>query len=279
MINYLFMTPQELMSRLAVCLKNGETVAQATVTGVKGSVPREIGAKMLVFPDGRSAGTIGGGRLEAQTIEDARKALRDGRCRQARYDLEPQSLGMYCEGSVEVFIDVFCDSLKLVILGGGHVGQKTGALASFLGVPYSVVDDREEFVSAERFPYARKVLQGAPSEALKALAVDEKTAIIIVTRCHGFDLRCLVAALSTPAFYIGMIGSRAKTRRLFDLCQRRGLSPETDTRVFAPIGLDLGGRAPEAIALSILAEIFKVKNKASAHSLKEIDAGLSLSRG
>lgn len=255
------------MARLAEGLKDGQSLALATVIGCKGSVPREIGAKMLVFPDGRIAGTIGGGRLESQVIEEAIKALGEGRCRQASYALEPQSLGMYCEGEVDVFIDVFSQPLKLAILGGGHVGQKVGALSSFLGIPHSVVDDREEFAAAERFPHARKIMQASPSEALKALGVDEKTAVVIVTRCHGFDLRCLIAALATPAFYIGMIGSRAKTNRLFDLCQRRGLSPESDPRVHAPIGLDLGGRSPEAIALSILAEIFKIKNQAGGLSL------------
>lgn len=261
------MTPAELIQALSERLAAGKPAALVTVTGFSGSVPREAGAKMLVFPDKAALGTIGGGRLEAQAIEDAALALADGRSRQASYELEPKALGMYCGGTAEVFIDVFAETLKLVILGGGHVGEKTAALAAFLGIPHWVADDRPEYASRSRFPRARGVLVAQPDAALHELGVDSRTAIAIVTRCHGFDLRCLVASLRTRAFYIGMIGSRTKTERLFDLCRRRDLEPGEDPRVHAPIGLDLGGATPEMIALSILAEILRVKNGASGASL------------
>ncbi len=240
--------------------------ALVTVTGGEGSAPREPGAKMLVLPDGRSEGTIGGGRLEAQAVEDAKAALEAGRSRAAAYELEPAALGMYCGGRVSIFIDVFAPALKLLVLGGGHVGQKTSELAAFLGIPHRVVDDRAEFAAPARFPGACEVRAADPASAAR-LGIDERTAVVIVTRCHGFDLRCLVAALGSPAFYVGMIGSRRKTARLFELCRRRGLEPE-DPRVHAPIGLDLGGRAPEAIALSILAEVMMVRNKTTGLPLR-----------
>ena len=263
------MRSDELVCALARRLGAGAPTALVTVTGSSGSAPRELGAKMLVFPDGSTLGTIGGGRLEAEAARDAARALEAGESRAAAYELEPKALGMYCGGTVEVFIDVYCDTLKLVVLGGGHVGEKTAALAAFLGVPSWVVDDREEYATRARFPAAREVLAMPPDQALKRLNVDESTAIAIVTRCHGFDLRCLTAALGTRAFYIGMIGSREKTRRLFDLCERRGLSPAEDARVHAPIGLDLGGRSPEAIALSILSEIYMRRHGRSAKPLRE----------
>jgi xanthine dehydrogenase accessory factor len=225
---------------------------------------------MLVFPDKRIAGTIGGGRLEAQAIDDAVRALTEGKPRAVTYELEPRALGMYCGGTVTVFIDVYCEALKLVILGGGHVGEKTAALAAFLGVPHWVVDDRAEFASRARFPTARDVIVGQPEAALKALGVDGKTAIAVVTRCHGSDLRCLTAALGTPAFYIGMIGSRAKVERLFALCERRGLSPAEDARVRAPIGLDLGGSRPEDIALSIMAEVMQAHHGAAGAPMSRV---------
>ncbi len=262
------MTPSELLQSLAARLSRGEALALVTVIGSSGSTPRELGAKMLVLPDGSTVGTIGGGRLEAQAAADAARALKDGTSRAASYELEPKALGMYCGGRVEVFIDVLCDALKLVILGGGHVGEKTAALAAFLGVPHWVVDDREEYASRARFPHAREVLVAPPDAALARLGVNEKTAIAVVTRCHGFDLRCLVAALRTPAFYVGMIGSEQKTRRLFALCERRDLFPAEDARVHAPIGLDLGGGSPEAIALSILAEIMMRRHGATGRSLR-----------
>lgn len=262
-------TPAELLDALSRRLAQGRGAALVTVTGSSGSAPREVGAKMLVLDDGEIVGTIGGGRLEAQCAQDAVAALKEGQPRRASYELEPRMLGMYCGGQVEVFIDVFSERLKLVILGGGHVAEKTAALAAFLGLPHWVIDDREAYATAARFPSARGVLLGPPDASLKGLSVDENTAVAIVTRCHGFDLRCLVAALGTKAFYVGMIGSATKTRRLFALCERRGLGPAEDPRVHAPIGLDLGGRSPEAIALSILSEILMVKHGASGLSLRQ----------
>ncbi len=266
------MTPSDLAKLLSERCSAGLPTALVTVTGFSGSAPREAGAKMLVFPDQRIAGTIGGGRLEAQAILDAAKALSEGKPRAVSYELEPRALGMYCGGTVEVFIDVFCESLKLVILGGGHVGEKTAALAAFLGVPHWVVDDREEFASRARFPTARQVVVGPPDAALKNLPVDKDAAIAVVTRCHGFDLRCLTAALATDAFYIGMIGSRTKVARLFSLCERRGLSPAEDPRVHAPIGLDLGGTRPEDIALSIMAEVTRARHGATGEPLSRLTA-------
>ncbi len=259
----------ELLRALSDALASGRPAALVTVTGFSGSVPREIGAKMVVFEDGSFLGTIGGGRLEAQALADAAASIKEGRSRRAAYDLEPKALGMYCGGRAEVFIDVLAQTLRLVILGGGHVGEKTAQLAAFLRIPHWVVDDRPEYASRERFPCAREVVVAQPDEALRRLGVDQRTAVAIVTRCHGFDLRCLIAALKTPAFYVGMIGSATKRERLFALCQRRGLDPARDPRVRSPIGLDLGGRRPEDIALSIMAEITQLRHGATGRPLTE----------
>lgn len=269
------MTSVELLRALTEEAQAGRAAALVTVTGFSGSVPREIGAKMVVRADGSTLGTIGGGRLEAQAIEDARAALAAGAARAASYELEPKALGMYCGGRADVFIDVYQETLKLVILGGGHVGEQTAKLAAFLNIPHWVVDDRAEYASPSRFPSARETIVSQPDAALKRLGVDERTAVAIVTRCHGFDLRCLLAALKTPAFYVGMIGSRGKTERLFELCRRRGVDPSAQERVRAPIGLDLGGRTPELIALSILAEIVQRRHGATGRPLKDATERIS----
>src|SRR5262249_53211222 len=148
----------------------GKPAALLTVTGFSGSAPREIGAKMLVLADA-ALGTIGGGRLEAQAVEDARAALREGKPVSKTYELQPKELGMYCGGTVTVFIDVYVETTCLVILGGGHVGEKTAELAHFLGMPHYVVDDRPEYASRERFPHAREILVCQPHEALQRLKV------------------------------------------------------------------------------------------------------------
>ena len=264
------MTDAELFRALSEAASAGVPARLVTVVAFEGSVPREAGAKMAVFDD-RTLGTIGGGRLEAQAIEDARKAGES--CRKV-YDLEPKALGMYCGGRAEIFIDVVGRAAPLYILGGGHVAEKLAAMAAVLGMPHWVVDDRPEYAAPSRFPHARAVIVDQPDAALRRLAVGPDAAVAIVTRCHGFDLRCLLAALKTPAFYVGMIGSRAKAQRLFALCERRGLDPAADERVRAPIGLDLGGRRPEHIALSILAEITQLRHGATARPLKELTGSI-----
>jgi xanthine dehydrogenase accessory factor len=261
-------TDEELLRAVADAAAAGRPAALLTLTAFSGSVPREAGAKMAVFEDS-TLGTIGGGRFESEVIQDARACIEKGHGRSIRYELSPSALGMYCGGAAEVFIDVLSRRMTLVILGGGHVAEKLAELAAFLGVPHSVVDDRPEYAVAARFPRARQVLLAQPDEALRRLGVGPDTAVAVVTRCHGFDLRCLIAALKTPAFYVGMIGSREKTRRLFDLCLRRGLDPAAEDRVRAPIGLDLGGSRPEDIALSIMAEIAQLRHGASGRPLKE----------
>lgn len=263
------MLPVDILRRLSDAAAAGTPAALLTLTASTGSAPREIGAKMALLEDGTTYGTIGGGRLEAQALEDAKDALKAGRAVSKTYELEPKGLGMYCGGTATVFIDIYVSPTCLVILGGGHVGEKTAELAEFLGLPHYVVDDRPEYGTRARFPHAREILVAQPSEALKRLPVGANTAVAIVTRCHGFDLRCLIAALSSNAFYIGMIGSRTKTARLFELCRRRGLDPAADARVHAPIGLDLGGRRPEEIALSILAEITQLRHGATGKPLSE----------
>lgn len=262
------MTHPQLIARLHERLREGLPTALVTVTAAQGSAPREAGAKMLVLPEGSIEGTIGGGRLEAEVIRSAQAALAEGRSRAVSFELEPKTLGMYCGGKVDLFIDVYVAALKLVILGGGHVGKSVAEFSRFLGFPHSVIDDRPEFSRPEDYPQARAVLTAQPDAALKNVGIDPNTAVVIVTRCHGFDLRCLVAALQTSAFYVGMIGSRTKTERLLALCRRRGLDPDED-RVHAPIGLDLGGRRPEEIALSIFAEVLAVRHGATARPLKE----------
>lgn len=262
------MNPPELIAKLQERLACGLPTAVVTVTSVSGSAPRETGAKMLVFPDGAILGTIGGGRLEAEATLKAAAALAEGKPQAVSFDLEPKGLGMYCGGTVTLFIDVYASALKLIILGGGHIGEKTAELCAFLGLPHSLVDDRAEFSLPQDYPRALKVLTGQPDAALKSLSVDADTAVIIVTRCHGFDLKSLAAALQTPAFYVGMIGSRTKTDRLFELCRRRGLDPDQE-RVHAPIGLDLGAREPAGIALSILSEVLMVRNAATGLPLRE----------
>ncbi|MDD4004988.1 MAG: XdhC/CoxI family protein [Elusimicrobiaceae bacterium] len=259
------MIHETIYALLDRAIAQGRDAALVTIIGSQGSTPRETGAKMLVFADGETAGTVGGGKLESLCIESARAAIGTGECRRETFDLTASGIGMECAGRNEIFIEVFVSRIKLLILGGGHVGQKIAQAAALAGIGYSVADDRAEFANAANFPLARNIYV-EPPDTIAALA-DEKTCVVIVTRGHSLDQECLAAALKTPARYIGMIGSKQKVPGIFANLNKQGLHPETDPRVYSPVGLRLGGKTPGEIAISVLAEILMVcHNETGKHN-------------
>lgn len=273
------MTQAETYARIAELAAGGETFAVATVVATHRSAPREAGAKMIVFADRRIEGTVGGGPLEGQVILEAARLLAEGgeSCKLS-YELRPdvaESLGMKCGGDVEVFIEAVRPRSKLLILGGGHVGERTARVAVEAGLDVTVVDDREEFSAKDRFPGAREVRRvDLRAEPTGGVAIGPRDAIVIVTRCHELDEGCLEGALRTAARYVGLIGSRRKVATILrSIEQRTGMRPRQDSRLYAPIGLVLGDKTPGAIAVSIVAEVLKVLSGADGghHRLPLVD--------
>jgi xanthine dehydrogenase accessory factor len=265
-------TPRALVASLDAALARGEPVAVITVIDTAGSAPRELGAKMLVYADGSTDGTVGGGTLEARAIQEAIVALATGQPRKVRYNLGysgPRSIGMFCGGEVEVFVDVMRQPARIVLLGGGHVAERVAQTAQMAGFSHSIVDDRADYANRERFPDAEEVLVANPAEALGRLDVNASTYVIIVTRCHVQDMECLASALTTKAAYIGMIGSVTKVRQVYRRLARRHIDPGSDPRVHAPIGLALGTSEPSHIAISIMAEILKEIHGGTGASLRD----------
>jgi len=250
---------RNLIKMLSEAIDSGRSAAFVTVISVGGSTPREAGAKMLVYPDGSIEGTVGGGSIEAMTIKQAVECLKKGAGGKFVFDLKPGgNTGMICMGKMEVYIDVYKNALKVLILGGGHVGVKIAEACLLAGYPYIAADDRKEFANAERFPGALEIINEAPHKAVALAAPDKDTYVVIVTRGHALDRECLEAVMRTPAAYIGMIGSKDKVGEIFRLLGKKKLYPLKDPRVHSPVGLNLGGKTPGEIAVSVLAEIMKV---------------------
>lgn len=248
-------------------MESGRSAAVATVIASEGSSPRDAGAKMIVYGDGGTAGTVGGGRLEALTIKECLSAIEAGKPRKAVFDLEPDGAGMICRGRVEVFIEVHVRGLQVVILGAGHVGEAVAAVCATAGLPCVVADERAEFANELRFPRAARIILAEPHRAVGQAGIDDRTYVVIVTRGHEIDRRCLRAALKTPARYIGMIGSKSKVVETVAGLRKKGCRAD-DPRVFSPIGLDLGGKSPGEIAVSVVAEILKVRYGRSGGHLR-----------
>ncbi len=144
---------------------------------------------------------------------------------------------------------------RLIVVGGGHIGKAVADLASQLEFDVWVVDDREEFVSPERFPHASRRIAGSMDEILPTLDVTPDTYCLIVTRGHVHDARALYHLVNRPARYVGMIGSRRKIGLIFDDLVHEGIAEESLRRVYAPLGIDIGSRTVPEIAVSICAEL------------------------
>jgi xanthine dehydrogenase accessory factor len=168
-----------------------------------------------------------------------------------------------------VYVEPFLPRAVLIIVGGVHVAIPLTRFAKELGFGVVVVDPRAKFANRERFPEADEVLLEWPDEAFGHLEVDDTTYVVLLTHDPKIDEPTLVAALKTEAAYIGAIGSRGTHAARFERMQKWGVTPEELRRVYAPIGLDLGGRTPEETALSVIAEVVAVKNGRSGASLRE----------
>lgn len=259
---------KEVYSELARVLAKGERVALATVLNVSGSSPGKQGFKMLIYPDGRTLGTVGGGAIEARVIKDGRELLSRGESQVFHYDLAKDA-GMSCGGSAEIFIESVIGNPRLYIFGSGHVAMPVCQLAKTIGFSPVVLDDRSEFANAERFPWADEIRVGNFARMIEEITFDQNSYVVIVTRGHAFDQEVLHCCLLKPEQprYIGMIGSRAKVAKVFKQLEEAGISREMLATVHAPIGLPIGAETPAEIAVCILAEIIQVKNQNSTHDV------------
>jgi xanthine dehydrogenase accessory factor len=221
---------------------------------------------MLVFSDGRTVGTIGGGCYENDAFWKAREALTSGRQLLLHYELNDdfaQENGLVCGGQMDVHIDPLEPTPHLYILGAGHVGWHLGRLASDAGFRIHVVDDREKFANADRFPDAEEIWATPIPEWLDAADIPPGAFVVVVTRGHTHDLDAMRALAPRDLRYLGLIGSRAKVRRIYDMLVAEGVPLGSLERIRAPIGLDIGAVTPAEIAVSIMAELIAVRRGAA----------------
>lgn len=253
----------EVFAALGEALSRGEDVALVTIVRANGSTPQRVGAKMLVFADGRTVGTIGGGCYEHDAFWKAREALQRRRPMTVRYELSDDvaaDTGLICGGQMEVFIDPIEPSPALYIVGAGHVGRSLARLAREAGFELHVVDDRAAFANRERFPDAAEVIVDDIGAWLARAALPPSAYVVVVTRGHRYDLDALRALAPRPLRYLGLIGSRAKVARLYEaLLEEGAVSRDALARIHAPVGLDIGAVTPQEIAVAILAELIAVR--------------------
>ncbi|WP_420629557.1 XdhC family protein [Candidatus Leptofilum sp.] len=250
-----------IVQALLAAQQNGIPVVLATVIKARGSVPRHSGSKMLVYEDGRISGSIGGGEMESRVVNEALGALQDGRTRVLPYSLVEPSRGDpgVCGGEVEIYLEPYAPPATLLVVGCGHVGQAVAELGHFLGYRIVVTDDREALASPDVIPNADLHLPGSFANALAQSPINAQTYVIMVTRNVLVDREIVPQIIHSPARYIGMMGSSRRWAETKKLLMEDGLSAEDLARVQSPIGLEIQAETPEEIAVSIMAEIIKLR--------------------
>ena len=329
---------------------NDGSVIHCQVVETKGSTPQKAGARMLVFPDGRQVGTLGGGCVEAEVKRKAVRHFDDPTPRLHSFVLDHDYAwadGLICGGKMTVLTEApktpgyfatirdwlgsgdgftemiaidpertglplgdrmavqesrgrplrvrdspgeWPDSLAspealasrprpavrggvaylpnprhvtLVIVGAGHVGQAVAELAARTGFHVVVADDRPQYANAARFPAAKLIVADHFPVIWETLRnrIDEDSYVLVVTRGHGHDQEALANLVTTPAAYLGLIGSRRKIKMIFEALRAEGVDDDRLARVAAPVGLDIGSETVDEIAVSIVAELIALRNR------------------
>jgi xanthine dehydrogenase accessory factor len=253
----------------------GPPVAVATVLRAPDGATAEPGAKLLVRRDGSRLGGVGGGALEDAVARDCLAALTRLPRSNAEawfYRLDGTRTDRMQAGSdaIEVMIEVTEPPAALIVVGGGHVGQALAAIAALAGFSVTVLDDRDAFANAERFPTADRVVCGDVVAELRRLSIDSSTYVVCVSRGHKLDEIALREVISRGAGYVGMIGSMRRVSTVLTHLAREGCSREDLERVHTPIGLDIGAETPEEIAVSIVAEMIAVRRGGTGQRLSEV---------
>jgi xanthine dehydrogenase accessory factor len=252
----------DIFAEIAKLRKEGRRAALATIIQVQGSIPSYESSKILVRDDGSIVGTVGGGCVEAEVWSVAQDVMREEKPRRLHFNLNNQpeyDNGLICGGSLDIFVEPILATPTVYLMGGGHVSFCLSKVATLAGFDSIVIDDREAFANPQRFPEASETHSGPWQESFPRLKTNDFSYLVITTRGHKSDLECLRWALTVPARYVGMIGSKRKFIEMAKVLESEGVLAERLERVHSPVGLDLGALTPEEIAVAVVAEMIAVR--------------------
>jgi xanthine dehydrogenase accessory factor len=234
----------EFANEVVEAYEGGAPVALVNIMVAPEGSSLSVGNKLLVRENGSTQGSLGDEKLDSSSALRARELMAMGK---NDYVVE--------DSGVEYYIEAYTTPPTLVIAGGGHVSKALAPVAKSVGFRFFILDDREEFANEERFPEAEIVQVGDYDATLQDLPINANSFIVIATRGHRYDDSALASALKTPASYVGLLGSKRKTILIYEALLKRGFSLDDVRRTRSPIGLDIGARTPEEIAISVMAEI------------------------
>ena len=253
----------EIYKEIIKSLSKKRRSVLATVINTKTHTPRNVGAKMLTRDDGTTMGSIGGGNLELRIINNAKKLIETGKSQLMHFDLKSskdKNLDMMCGGEMDVFLEPIIPKHELFIFGGGHVAIPLSKLANLVGFDVYAIDDRKEYATKERFPEAKEVIHQDFKKVFEIIDIDSTSFIVIITARHSSDGKVLGNAVKTQAKYIGMMGSPKKREQIIRGLVEEGIPKDLFKKIYSPIGVPINAETPEEIAVSIVAEMIKVRN-------------------
>jgi xanthine dehydrogenase accessory factor len=250
-----------LSEELARISEQGRSAVLATIVEAEGNDRVEAGAKCLVIDGKIKANTIGDAHVLQAIVRDSAAILNDEKSKLVAIEI-PDG------GKLQVFFEVMLEPPKLIVVGAGHIAVPLVQIAKVLDFHVTVIDDRLLYANRERFPAADEVLVGDMAQMLKEMTLTASCYIVLITRGHKYDEPCLREILHSKAKYIGMIGSKRRIKACFQRFRdEEKIAEEVIERVYAPIGLDIATETPPEIALSILAEVIKIRRGGKAASL------------
>lgn len=258
-----------ILEKITNSIKLGQKVALVILTKSIGSTPRNSGSMMAVWENKTIFGSIGGGKIEHIVIDEAIDALNLGVGKSFTHELTPNGdLQMQCGGKVQGYIKVFNAKEKLIIVGGGHVGEKILHLGKFLGFHCEVIEDREEYKNKQELQIADKIIISDYKKAINEILIDENTYIVVVTKNHAGDIDFARTVINSKCKYLGVIGSVTKHKYVKKVLLQEGFDEKSINKIYGPIGLNISNQLPQEIAISILSEILLVKNQGSLEHKK-----------
>ena len=219
------------------------------------------GAKLFVREDGTTEGSLGSPEIESEAVGKALELMAYGK-----------NEYVVAQDGTEYFIEAYTTPPQLVLMGGGHVSKALAAVANTLGFRIFIIDDRAQFSNKERFPFAADTIVAGFDQGLNQVPVNKNTFILIASRGHRLDDVALEASVKSPAGYIGLIGSKRKTMLIYEELFTRGVSIDRIRQVRAPVGLNIGARTPEEIAISVTAEMLQFRLGGDGKPMKMEDS-------
>ncbi|MDB4945394.1 MAG: Xanthine and dehydrogenase maturation factor, XdhC/CoxF family [Labilithrix sp.] len=251
-------TAAHVLQVAASCSLRGVRGAMATVVERHGSAPGTPGQKLYLAEDGTCVGTVGGGAIERETLRALLAIASDplARHRMQAFKLGAE-LGMCCGGRLEVLVEPIEGVTPCLVVGGGHVASVVAPMLARLGFAVTVVDAREGWGDANRIEGVRCVT----GDHDDIDDVDPRGVCLVMTHDHQLDQEAIAWALARGFAFVGGIGSRAKAERTRQRLEARGVAAHDVARVRMPLGLEIGARLPDEIAVAVAAELVAWKKR------------------